>query len=260
MPAAATCSATSRWRSSGCSPRLTQWLAVTPCGKPVAMTRSARSSSAEHRRVRASRRCAGRRAGRPRRRWSGSCRWLRAGSVSRWGQPPTTSTPDRDRLAQQRPLVGALRRRSIGQHTAPRPGCRPGHAAARAPRPAPRTDVSPLPQVTSTCVRIAVQPLAASSRAARSARSMVSSRVIEVGGRLHRQDRAHQVAGRVVDTLGEERLVEVGVRLGERRQQQWPGRRPSRARPASTTVDVARRRRPSSAACVAQHVTRAASR
>ena len=66
---------------------------------------------------------------------------------------------------------------------------------------------------------MAVQPLAASNRAARSARSMVSSSVIEPRASFHRHDRTQQIAGRVLDALGEERLVEMGVRLGERRQQ-----------------------------------------
>ena len=63
-------------------------------------------------------------------------------------------------------------------------------------------------------------PLDASRRAARSARSIVSSTVIESRAAFHREDRAHQIAGGIVDALGEEGLVEMGVRLGERRQQQ----------------------------------------
>ena len=41
--------------------------------------------------------------------------------------------------------------------------------------------------------------------------------------RLHRADRAHQVAGRVVDDLGQERLVEVRMRLDSGGQQHVPG-------------------------------------
>ena len=47
MPAAATFSATRCCTASVCIPRLTQWLAVAPWGKPLRSTRSARSSSAK---------------------------------------------------------------------------------------------------------------------------------------------------------------------------------------------------------------------
>ena len=218
MPAAATCSATSRWRCSGCMPRLTQWLAVTPWGKPVASTRSARSSRPQHRRVE---RLVGVQvdaAARPRRRSSAAVVGrVRVGLEVRAAADEVDAHGDR--LAQQGALVGAAvaddrparRSATIWMSTRSRSRSRTSTSAS--------TDVSRLPSVTSTCVRIAVQPLAASSRAARSARSIVSSSVIESRGRVHRQDRAQQVAGRVGDPLGEERLVEVGVRLGERREQ-----------------------------------------
>ena len=44
--------------------------------------------------------------------------------------------------------------------------------------------------------------------------------VEQVPAGLHGEDRAHQVAGRVLDPLGEERLVEVGVGLDGGREQQ----------------------------------------
>ena len=64
MPAAATCSATSALAAAGCTPRLTQWLAVTGAGTrslehPLGQVGAGRAPSG-----RASRRCAGRPAGR----------------------------------------------------------------------------------------------------------------------------------------------------------------------------------------------------
>ena len=59
---------------------------------------------------------------------------------------------------------------------------------------------------------------------------------------VQRVDRADQVAGRVVDPLGEERLVEVRVGLGERGQQQslrrGRARRPRRSRRCESTRSI----------------------
>ena len=46
--------------------------------------------------------------------------------------------------------------------------------------------------------------------------------VEQVPAGLHGEDRAHQVTGRILDPLGEEGLVEVGVGLDGGRQQEMP--------------------------------------
>ncbi len=92
MPAAATFSATRCCTASVCMPRLTQWLAVTRWGKPLASTRSARSSRAKRVGSRVSSVC--RSIGRPASAATVRNRSLAAaGSSSRWGQPPMPSMP-----------------------------------------------------------------------------------------------------------------------------------------------------------------------
>ena len=76
---------------------------------------------------------------------------------------------------------------------------------------------------TSTWVRIAVTPLATSIRAARSARSAMSSRVSDGRWARHATMAPRRSPVGFGDALGGERLVEVGVRLGGGRQQHVAG-------------------------------------
>ena len=179
MPAAATSSATSRWRCVGLQPRLTQWLAVTRAGSPVATTRSARSSSAS---IAGFERLVGVQVDRQ----SGLGRDRRGGR--RWPRPGRSrgAGSRRRRRRRRRSPRGAAPagRRPSGADRRPRAqrddlDVDQVGAAARAPRSAPRPRCRPLASVRSAWVRMAVKPLAASSRAARSARSIVSARVIE---------------------------------------------------------------------------------
>ena len=107
MPAAATASATARWRSGGCMPRLTQWLAVTGPANPVAVTTAARSPSPSTDGSSVSSVCR-----------STPTPWSAAISSSTLGRRPRAVGVEvraaadevgagRQRVAQQGPLVGA---------------------------------------------------------------------------------------------------------------------------------------------------------
>ena len=136
----------------------------------------------------------------------------RVPAVSRWGQPPTTSAPAAERVAEQGPLVGAGL-----------PGDRPPaqgddlHVDDVGDAPAhfdERLDAGQAAVQGRVDVRAdggeAVgghqprRPLGPGDR-------LVESEQVAAGD--HRLDGSEQVARRVRDQLGQERLVEVGVRL-----------------------------------------------
>ena len=188
-------SAIARWRVGGCMPRLTQWLAVTGCGEPGRRRRRRRGRRARRPSGRASRRCAGRRRRRARRRSRGRSRSPAAcRAVSRCGQPPTRSAP----------AASASRSsaRCVGAGGAGRPASRTGRRSRRrsrrrpggAPRPAPRCCAARGPASCRRGCARRVKPLAAISRAARSARSIVSATSSRWRLADHRLDRAR--AGR----------------------------------------------------------------
>ena len=204
-----------------CIPRLTQWLAVTGCSNP-SEHHAWRGRPGRARRHRASRRCAGRRRHPDP---SAVCRKTSVASAdraspSRCGQPPTRSAPASSASrssarwsAPSGPMTGQPHRATIS--SVDDVGDAPADLGQRldAAQTVLRRGVG------VACGR-PVKPLAAISRAARSARSIDLVDVEEVPVRAHRVDRPHQVAGRVLDPLGEERLVEVGVRLDRGRQQE----------------------------------------
>ena len=153
-------------------------------------------------------------------------------SPSRCGQPPTRSAPGLERLAEQRPVR------------------RPGDAGHR---PAAQRDDLDVDHVGDAALDLeqrldAAQPVllrrvgvgadggepVGGHQPRRPFRPFDDVGHVEqmpVG--LHRQDRAHQVAGRVLDALGEERLVEVGVGLDGGGEQQVALEVDDRRRPAA---------------------------
>ena len=218
---------------------LTEADAVAGGGAEVEARRARawRARRARWRSGRASRRCADRRGARGRwrsaaaRRWRSRCRRHRCtprGAGSR--------RPGRPRRRA---------RRRAGCAGSRRPGPVTGHdesatistSITSATRRLTSTSASMLSSRFSSGgvgVRAhGAEAVAAISRAARSARSIVSATLVRWRDGLHRLDRAVQVAGLVDHELGEERLVEVGVGLDRRRQQHVAGRdRRSRRRPA----------------------------
>ena len=196
MPAAATFSATSRCRCSDCSDSETQWLAVTPCGKPVATTRSARSSSASIAGFSVSSVC--RSIGSP-----ASAAIVSKLSLARCGiRLEVRAAADRRRCPGRSPRAAAL------ADLAPASPI-DGHAHSATTwistrsRSRSRTSISASTEVSRAGQRevdVGADRGAAVGRQQPRGALGALDRVVErdrVASAFHRQDRAHQIAGRV---------------------------------------------------------------
>ena len=125
----------------------------------------------------------------------------------------------RDRVAQQRPLGGAVR---AGQRPAGEgDDLDVDHVADSGPHRGQRLDAAQ--PVLERHVDVGADGTEAVARHQAGGTlgtlgDVRRRREVPTGG--HRLDRSHQVAGRVLDALGEERLVEVGVWFDRGRQQE----------------------------------------
>ena len=219
MPAAATASATSRWRSSGCSPRLTQWLAVTGCGNSSLTTSSARSASPSTDGSSTSSVC--RSTPTPR---SAAIVEQHLGGAPRAvalevGAAADEIGPDVEGGAEQGPLVGAVR-------TGHRPPAQRddldvddvGDAVAQRHQ---RLDAGQAVVQRRVGVRAHGAHAVGGEQAGRPLGPLEGlGHVQPVAGGPHRVDGAEQVAGLVRHHVGQERLVEVGVRFDGGREQE----------------------------------------
>ena len=219
IPAAATASATSRWRASVCSPSDTQWLAVTPCGNCRADHQLGEVGQAQHRRVEglvgvqidADAVVGGDRqehlGGRP-----------RVAVVLEMGTSPDQVGTGGQRVDQQRTLVGPARSRH---------------------RPATQRDDLHIDDVGDPVAQ-RHQRLDAGQSVVEGGVGVGSHEPEPVGGHhpgrplgpgqglvraepvadgLHRPDRPHQVAGLVGHDVGQEGLVEMGMGFDRRRRE-----------------------------------------
>ena len=186
-------------RSSGCMPRLTQWLAVHRVrepgrsddarrGRPSPSTVGSSVSSVCRSTPTP---CSAAICRRPR--WPPACR-----SPSRCGQPPTRSAPGVERVARAAPAAsapaGPVDRPAAQRHDLDVDDV---GDAARAPRPAPRCCAGRGPAWCRRGCGRRVKPLAAISRAARSARSIVSATSSRWRAATIASIAPEQVAGRV---------------------------------------------------------------
>ena len=180
-----------------------------------------------------------------------------------WMSTPTPCVPRRSRAAgparSARRGPGAVRRRRGRRPRRARPrGPRSGSGSRRAsraarssrPRSSSRTRIRACtprsgsgPGSRSTWLRIAVVPCASIGQrlGPGAVRDLVDRHLVRV--RVPRLDREPQVAHRRPDRVPGQRLVEVGVRVGRRRQQQEAVELEGRVRVARAER-AARRRRP----------------
>ncbi len=173
MPASATSPATSSWTLGGCMPRVTQWLAATSPPNPESIT--CRASSRRVSTDGSSISSTWRSMPIPASAASAIALRMSAGpSGSRWGHPPTKSTPSSTaasraaRLpAPSAPVTGLLVSATVW--TSRRPSKRPAASFTA------RSAVVPLDSITFTWVRTTVTPWTSSSSIAAAARSTVPS-------------------------------------------------------------------------------------
>ena len=153
---------------------------------------------------------------------------LSLASPSRCGQPPTRSAPASSAsrssarfAAPAAPVIGQPHSATIWTSIT--------SATRRLTSSSASMLRSPCSCVVSAWLRTAREPVGGHQPSGALGALDDVRHVEQVPVGLHRQDRAHQVAGRVLDALGEEGLVEVGVGLdgGRRAAASRRGRRSS---------------------------------